>query len=69
MKKKIKNLIAKIKLWWFHNQCYNKMEGKGIATMSMCCGVEYNDMRLPLYAKECTTCPYFTPIYRSLKKE
>ena len=62
MTDKIKRFIQKIKTRFKQEQCYNRMESKGIATMSMCCGIQYNDMRLPTYQKLCITCPYFRNI-------
>ena len=62
MIEKIKTFIAKIKTRIKYNLCFRDMEYKGIAVFSMCCGIKYNDMRLPKYARRCITCPYFTPI-------
>ena len=55
--KRISALFDKLKQWWRFSRCYNRMEGKGIAVFSMCCGNGLEEQR-----RQCVQCPYFTPL-------
>lgn len=55
----IRGIISKIKRRIQQNICYSRMEGKNIATFSMCSGKYYIESGYKFAYLRCLFCPYF----------
>ena len=65
LKRWIENLaeeIAILKYKLSYENCYDSMEGKGLAVFGSCCGVVGGDKITDYTNESCLGCPYYTPI-------